>query len=82
MNINREDKNADNAKKYKDLLNKEYSFYLKIIDEVIGKTNKLYDKQIATGKMVKFCCDFKVLEEGQIIRTSILSKRLMNLIIQ
>ena len=48
---------------YKDLLNKEYSFCLKVIDEVIGKANKLYDKQMATGKVVKFCCDFKALEE-------------------
>ncbi len=52
-----------NVKKYKDLLNKEYSFCLKVIDEVIGRTNKLYDKQMATGKVVKFCCDFKALEE-------------------
>lgn len=52
-----------NAKKYKDLLNKEYSFCLKVIDEVIGRANKLYDKQMATGKVVKFCCDFKALEE-------------------
>lgn len=52
-----------NVKKYKDLLNKEYSFCLKVIDEVIGRANKLYDKQMATGKVVKFCCDFKELEE-------------------
>lgn len=52
-----------NVKKYKDLLNKEYSFCLKEIDEVIGRANKLYDKQMATGKVVKFCCDFKALEE-------------------
>lgn len=52
-----------NVKKYKDLLNKEYSFCLKVIDEVIGRDNKLYDKQMATGKVVKFCCDFKALEE-------------------
>lgn len=32
-------------------------------DEVIGRANKLYDKQMATGKVVKFCCDFKALEE-------------------
>ena len=51
------------VRKYKDLLNKEYSFCLKIIDEVIGKANKLYDKQMATGKVVKFCCNFKTLEE-------------------
>lgn len=52
-----------NVKKYKDLLNKEYSFCLRVIDEVIGRANKLYDKQMATGKVVKFCCDFKALEE-------------------
>lgn len=52
-----------NVKKYKDLLNKEYSFCLKVIDEVIGRANKLFDKQMATGKVVKFCCDFKALEE-------------------
>ena len=52
-----------NVKKYKDLLNKGYSFCLKVIDEVIGRANKLYDKQMATGKVVKFCCDFKALEE-------------------
>lgn len=52
-----------NVKKYKDLLNKEHSFCLKVIDEVIGRANKLYDKQMATGKVVKFCCDFKALEE-------------------
>ena len=63
VNINPEDKDTDEVKKYKDLLNKEYSFCLKIIDEVIVKANKLYDKQMATGKVIKFCCDFKVLEE-------------------
>ena len=52
-----------NVKKYKDVLNKECSFCLKVIDEVIGRANKLYDKQMATGKVVKFCCDFKALEE-------------------
>lgn len=56
-------KTGKNVKKYKDLLNKEYSFCLKVIDEVIGRANKLYDKQMATGKVVKFCCDFKALEE-------------------
>lgn len=38
----------DDVKKCKDLLNKEYSFCLKVIDEVIGKANKLHDKQMAT----------------------------------
>lgn len=64
VNINPEDTDTDDVKKYKDLLNKEYSFCLKVISEVIGKANKLYDKQMATEKVVKFCCDFRVLEEA------------------
>ena len=27
------------------------------------KASKLYEKQITMGKIVKFCCDFKLLEE-------------------
>ena len=50
------------VKKYKDLLNKEYSFCLKIINDVVTKANKLYDKQMSTGKVAMFCCDFKKLE--------------------
>ena len=58
-----EESDTDEIKKYKDLLNKEYSFCVKIIDEVIEKVNKLYGKQMDTGKISKFCCDFKKLEE-------------------
>ena len=64
VNINPRDTDSDEVRKYKDLLNKEYSFCLKAIDEVIMKANKLYDKQMATGKVAKFCCNFKVLEEA------------------
>jgi protein AbiQ len=35
---------------------------LKIINEVMEKASKIYDKQMSTNKVVKFCCDFKVLE--------------------
>lgn len=42
---------------------KEYRFCLKIITDVLEKANKLYDKQMRTGKVAKFCCDFKALEE-------------------
>lgn len=63
VNINPEKSDTDDVKKYKDLLNKEYSFCLKVIDEIIGKVNILYDKQMTTGKVDKFCCDFKALEE-------------------
>lgn len=62
VNINPHNNDTNEVKKYKDLLNKEYAFCLKIINEVIGKANKLYDKQMETGKIAKFCCDFKVLE--------------------
>jgi len=48
---------------YKNLLNKEFSFCLKILPSIIQKANKLYDKQIETGKIIKFCCDFKLIEE-------------------
>ena len=69
VNINPDDTDSDEIKKYKDLLNKEYSFCVKIIDEVIGKANKLYDKQMETGKVAKFCCDFKMLEEVAMCRS-------------
>lgn len=63
VNINPDKSDTDAVKKYKDLLNKEYVFCLKIINEVIGTANKLYDKQMETGTVAKFCCDFKALEE-------------------
>lgn len=63
VNINPDAGDIDDIKKYKDLLNKEYSFCLKVMNEVIEKANKLYDKQMKTGKVDKFCCDFKALEE-------------------
>ena len=45
------------------LMNKEYSFCLKIMNSIIQKANKIYDKQMETGKVIKFCCDFKLLEQ-------------------
>lgn len=48
---------------YKNLLNKEFSFCLKILPSIIQKANKLYNRQIETGKIIKFCCDFKLIEE-------------------
>lgn len=38
---------------------------MKVIDEAIGKANKLYNKQIATGKVVKFCCDTSDVHFGR-----------------
>ena len=64
VDINKNNEDTDEVKKYKDLLNKEYSFCLKVIDEVIEKANKLYEKQMKTGKVDMFCCDFAALEEA------------------
>lgn len=64
VNINADQDDTEEMKKYKDLLNKEYAFCLKIIDEIIEKADKIYDKQMKTGKVVKFCCDFRALEEA------------------
>lgn len=63
VNLNSSEADAKSDKKYKVLLNIEYTFCLKIIDSVIQKASRLYEKQMKTGKVVKFCCDFKLLEE-------------------
>ena len=48
---------------YKNLLNKEFAFCVKMLPLIIQKANKLYNKQISTGLIKKFCCDFRLLEE-------------------
>ncbi len=62
VNLNPNSKDSAELKKYKILMNIEYSFCLKILDKIIQKAGKLYEKQINTGKIVPFCCDFKLLE--------------------
>lgn len=57
-----EDKDTEYERKYKLLLQKEFSSCLKIIDNVLKKANKLYSKQKHTGKILKYCCDFALLE--------------------
>ena len=51
------------TRNYKNLMNKEFAFCLKILPLIIQKANELYDKQISTGKITNFCCDFRLLEE-------------------
>jgi len=63
VNINPSPEDTIENKKYKILLNIEYSFCLKIIDSIIVKAGRIYDKQMRTGKIIKFCCDFRLLEE-------------------
>ena len=62
VNLNPDVNDTEENRKYKDLLNKEYSFCIKIIDKVIEKANRLYKNQMGTGKVQKFCCNFKLLE--------------------
>jgi protein AbiQ len=62
VNLNKSPFDTLSEIKYKDLLNKEYSFCLKNIDSIIAKATKLYANQMSTGKVKKFCCDFKILE--------------------
>jgi len=64
VNMNKQDSDTPEIVKYKDLINKEYSFCLKILGDLIKKSNKLYDSQMTTGKVKKFCCDFKILEQA------------------
>ena len=63
VNLNKENADTPEMVKYKDLMNKEYSFCLKIAGDLIKKANRLYKSQVTTGKVKKFCCDFKLLEQ-------------------
>jgi protein AbiQ len=49
--------------KYKNLLEKEYSFCVTNKDKMITKANRLYIKQKRTGKVIPKCCNFKTLEK-------------------
>ena len=57
------DTDSEEIRNYKNLMNKEFAFCLKLIRILIKKANKIYEKQMSTGKVVKYCCDFKLLEE-------------------
>lgn len=63
VNLNKEATDTPDEMRYKDLLNKEYTFCLKIIDELLKRASKLYENQMKTGKIKMFCCDFKTLEQ-------------------
>ena len=51
------------VRNYKNLMNKEFAFCVKILSQIIQKASKLYEKQMATKKFIKFCCDFQLFEE-------------------
>lgn len=60
INIKEDDNNDDI--KYKNLLINEYNFCLKILDKILVKAEKVYEKQTKSKKGLKYCCDFKALE--------------------
>lgn len=63
VDINIESKDTIENIKYKNLLINEYNFCLKIIDKILIKASRVYEKQTKTKKGLKFCCDFKALEK-------------------
>ena len=46
----------------RNLLMKEYMFIVDIKDEIADKSQKIYDKQIQKGKILKYHCNYKLLE--------------------
>ena len=49
---------------YRSLLIKEYLFCVAIKKEILSKAKALYDSQMDSGVIYRFCCDFKLLEEA------------------
>ena len=39
-------------------------FIVDIKDEIVDKSQKIYDKQIQKGKILKYHCNYKLLEKG------------------
>lgn len=63
VNINVEATDDAEMKKYKELLNKEYSFCLSIKDKIVKEAERIYRRQINTGKVYKGYCNFVDLEK-------------------
>ena len=63
VNLIHSNSDSEEVRNYKNLMNKEFAFCIKLLPLLIKKANKIYEKQISSGKIVKYCCDFKLLEE-------------------
>lgn len=59
----RVDFNAIPDASYKRLLQKEYSFILKLKDKIIANLTETYNHQKATGTLRKYHCNYSVLEK-------------------
>ena len=55
---------SEETKNYKILLNKEYQACVKIVADVIKKADTIYSKQMSTGKVSRFCANYKHLEKA------------------
>lgn len=56
--------NLDSAEKMRrELMRKEYEFCVSIKSDIMKKANKIYKKQIESGKILKYHCNYKKLEQ-------------------
>lgn len=53
-----------NDSRYQDLFEKEYAFCLKIKDKLLSKVDRLYKKQMETGRVQFAHCNFALLERA------------------
>ena len=62
VNLNDTAGDSLEMKKYKDLLNKEYALCLKIKNQLLRNCSILYNRQMQTRIVSKYCCNFRLLE--------------------
>lgn len=46
------------------LMQKEYEFCVRVKDDIKRKASKIYKKQMESGKVLKYHCNFKILEQA------------------
>lgn len=63
VNVNPDPNDTIEESKYKNLLNKELQFCISNKEKIIRESDKIYTKQISSGKVYFSYCDFKKLEE-------------------
>lgn len=64
VNLNAAPSDTPEQRKYKDLMGKEYAFSVRISDKILSKATKIYENQKQTGKVIRYGCDFAVLEHA------------------
>ena len=62
VNVNPDSNDTPEQSRYKNLLNKELQFCVSNKEKIIRESEKIYSKQITTGKIYFGYCDFKALE--------------------